>query len=58
MDASGLNEKVKKELQILACQVYKEIVFGMFGDAGTAFSGLESIIGMLSPQTESPFKCK
>jgi hypothetical protein len=58
MDASGLNEKVKKELQILACQVYKEIVFGMFGDAGTAYSGLESIIGMLSPQTESPFKCK
>lgn len=58
MDATGMDEMIKKELELLACEVYKEIVFSMFGNAGATFAGLESLIGMLSPNTNNPFKCK
>lgn len=58
MDTAGMDEKIKKELQIFACQAYKEIIYNIYGNAGAIFSGLESLIGMLSPSTDSPFKCK
>lgn len=57
MDAAGMDENIKKELQVFACEVYKEIVFNIFGNAGATFAGLESLIGMLSPDTKSPFSC-
>ncbi|MFD2588899.1 hypothetical protein ACFSQJ_18380 [Croceitalea marina] len=57
MDATGMDDRIKKELQVLACEVYREIVFGMFGNAGAVFAGLESLIMMLSPNTKNPFSC-
>ena len=56
MDTAGMDDRIKRELQILACEVYKEIVFAMFGNAGAVFAGLESLIGMMS-NSKSPFSC-
>lgn len=57
MDTTGMDDRVKKELQILACEVYKEVVFAIFGNAGATFAGLEQLISLMSPDTKSPFSC-
>ena len=62
MDTSGMNDKIKKELQTLACQVFKEVTYGVSGKPGATMAGLETIIGEMSSKKNSkiknPFKCK
>ncbi len=58
MDTSGMDEKVAKELQILACNVAKEIGFGFGGNPGGVMAGLDNLIGMMVPNDDNPFACK
>lgn len=62
MDTTGMNDKIKKELQTLACQVFKEITYGVSGKPGATMAGLETIIGEMTSGKNSliknPFKCK
>ena len=62
MDTTGMNDKIKKELQTLACQVFKEITYGVSGKPGATMAGLETIIGEMASgknsKIKNPFKCK
>jgi len=62
MDTAGMNDKIKKELQILVCQVFKEVTYGVSGKSGATMAGLETIIGEMASGKDSkiknPFKCK
>jgi len=55
MDTSGINDEIVKILQQLACNVFKDIVFGFGGPTGTAFSSFEYFIGLMGGK--SPFSC-
>ena len=57
MDASGLEESVRRELQVLACQVAKEITFSVTGNSGAIMGGLDNIIGAMVPEDDNPFSC-
>jgi len=62
MDTTGMSDKIKKELQTLACQVFKEITYGTSGKPGATMAGLETIIGEMTSgkksRVKNPFKCK
>ncbi|MEO1437466.1 MAG: hypothetical protein AAFV80_18130, partial [Bacteroidota bacterium] len=58
MDASGLEERIQKELQILACEVAKDILFAATGNAGKMMAGLTTLIGLMVPAEDNPFACK
>jgi len=48
MDTSGMDEQIKIALAELACETYKTIVLGLYGNAGTAIGGIEYLIGMIT----------
>lgn len=48
MDTSGMDDEIKAVLAELACETYKTIVLGMYGNAGTAMGGLEYLIGQIT----------
>lgn len=48
MDTTGLDEAIKATLAELACETYKTIVLGLYGNAGTVMGGLEYLIGLMT----------
>lgn len=48
MDTSGMDEQVRIALAELACETYKTIALGLYGNLGTAISGIEYLIGMIT----------
>ncbi|MDT8347042.1 MAG: hypothetical protein RQ756_04515, partial [Flavobacteriaceae bacterium] len=48
MDTSGMDKKIKAVLAELACETYKTIVLGLYGNAGTAMGGIEYLIGQIT----------
>lgn len=58
MDTGGLEERVQKELQIFACNVAKDILYGITGNAGKIAAGLDTLIGLMVPAEDNPFACK
>ncbi|MEM6726196.1 MAG: hypothetical protein AAF598_19285, partial [Bacteroidota bacterium] len=58
MDAAGLEDRIAKELQILACEVAKDILFAATGNAGKIMGGLNTLIGLMVPAEDNPFACK
>lgn len=48
MDTSGMDDKIKAALVELACETYKTIVLGLYGNTGTAIGGIEYLIGMIT----------
>ncbi len=55
MDTGGMNEAIIKAMQQLACNISKDIAFGLAGNKGTAAGGLEYLIGLMGGK--SPFSC-
>ncbi len=51
MDTSGMDEAIREALAELACETYKTIVLGMYGNAGTAMGGMEYLIGLITGKT-------
>jgi len=47
MDASGLDDKIRKALAELACNVYKEILYTSLGPVGTGMAGVENLIAAM-----------
>ncbi|NCT16884.1 MAG: hypothetical protein COZ75_10920 [Flavobacteriaceae bacterium CG_4_8_14_3_um_filter_34_10] len=58
MDTSGMDEEIKAVLAELACETYKTIVLGMYGNAGTAMGGLEYLIGLMTGKSFCSLKNK
>ncbi|NNE03536.1 MAG: hypothetical protein HKN52_10255, partial [Eudoraea sp.] len=57
MDVSHLEESVRRELQILACNTAKEITFSLAGNTGAIMGGLDNLIGAMVPEDQYPFSC-
>jgi len=56
MDADGMSNRMRAQLQQLAENVYKEIVGGAFGLAGTAYAAVENLIKLLGePDPNCPY---
>lgn len=47
MDASGIDDKIKKAIAELACNVYKEILYTGLGPIGTGMAGVENLIAAM-----------
>ncbi|NER18024.1 hypothetical protein [Spongiivirga citrea] len=47
MDASGMDDKIRKAIAELACNVYKEILYTGLGPIGTGMAGVENLIAMM-----------
>jgi hypothetical protein len=56
MDASGINDAARAALRTFVCNVVKSIFVGAFGKMGTAFDGLDNLIGALGGE-DNPFSC-
>lgn len=56
MDASGINDAARAALRTFVCNVVKSIFLGAFGKMGTAFDGLDNLIGALGGEN-NPFSC-
>lgn len=48
MDTSGMDEEIKAVLAELACETYKTIVLGLYGNSNHAMDGLEYLIGQIT----------
>ena len=55
MDTTGMDDKIIKELEGLACNVAKEIMFMAAGPGGGIMAGLDNLIGLMGGK--SPFGC-
>jgi hypothetical protein len=58
MDTSGMDEQIKKAMQVLACEVAKEIEYGLSGQPGQIMSGLDNLIRLMVGDEKNPFACK
>ncbi|MFP2996939.1 hypothetical protein ABN763_13565 [Spongiivirga sp. MCCC 1A20706] len=47
MDASGMDDKIRKAIAELACNVYKEILYTGLGPIGAGMAGVENLITMM-----------
>lgn len=47
MDTSGMDDKIKKALAELACNVYKEILYTSLGPVGMGMAGIENLIASM-----------
>ncbi|MEE9363496.1 MAG: hypothetical protein V3U92_12940 [Cellulophaga sp.] len=59
MDTTGVDDEIKKALQQLACNIAKDISFGLSslpGAAGQIGTGIEFLIGNMAPK-HHPFSC-
>lgn len=59
MDTTGMDDAIKKAMQELACNIAKEISFGLSslpGTAGQIGTGIEFLIGDMAPKYH-PFSC-
>jgi len=60
MDASVVLkelEEIENSLQLMACNVAKEISFGLIGPAGEIMGGLDKLIGLMAGDENNPFSC-
>lgn len=57
MDASGMDEAIKEALMGMACEIAKDIVKEITGEAGEIMGGLDQMIGLMAGDENNPFSC-
>ncbi len=57
MDASGMDEAIKAAMKEFACNVAKEITYGLSGNSGKIMRGLDNLIGLIVGNDKNPFSC-
>jgi len=57
MDATGMDEAIKAAMKEFACNVAKEITYGLSGNSGKIMRGLDNLIGLIVGNDKNPFSC-